>query len=74
VNYDLSKFHPACGDKQLMFGPDGISVYCPKCQVIANVEAIASKISPADACKAGSVVRAQIGDNSPNVSKGEVIS
>lgn len=73
MNYDLSKWHGACGDKQLMFGSDGLLVYCPKCGVVANVEAIAAKISPVDACKVGSVDRMPEGDQSKNVDKGAVI-
>lgn len=73
MNYDLSKWHPACGDKQLCFGDGSLSIYCPKCGIVANVEAIAAKIPADEACKVGDIDRASFGDQSINVNKGEAI-
>lgn len=71
MNYELSGFHPACTNKQLIVCGDALAIYCPACGIVANVEAIAAKISPADACKVGKTDRTIIGDQSQNVSKGE---
>jgi len=71
MSYDLSKWHGACGDKQLICGSDGISIFCHKCQVLANVEAISAKISPAEACLVNADgERKVLGDQSANVNKG----
>jgi uncharacterized Zn finger protein (UPF0148 family) len=72
MNYDLSKFHPDCGPKQLMLGGDGMHIYCPVCQVSANVEAISAKISAVDACRAVSKDRVPIGKQTAGIDKGEV--
>jgi hypothetical protein len=74
MNYDFSKFHPLCGNKGLVMCSDGLCIYCTDCGIVANVEAISAKITPADACVVGkNAVRTPQGDQSFNVDKGEVI-
>lgn len=69
--YDLSGFHPLCDGKSIVCGEHGLLIYCPVCQVLANVEAVAGKIVPSEACKAGKEVERKVeGDMSPNVHKG----
>ena len=72
MNYDFSKWHSNCGEKQLITAGGALHIYCPTCQVVANVEAISAKISPADACKPGEFDRVNLGKQSANVNKGMV--
>lgn len=75
MNYDLSGFHTLCAGKSIICTEHSILIYCPVCQVLANVEAVAGKISASDACKVGKEeVRKVIGDQSPNVDKGAMVS
>lgn len=53
MNFDFSYFHPTCDGVTVVSGADGIYVFCPKCRVAANLEAVSAKISPADAVKVG---------------------
>lgn len=75
--YDISQFHPACGNKQLVSGVGGkCAIYCPTCGIVADLEAIAAKVSPSDSCKVQGVglkeneTRQIVGDQSPNVDRG----
>ena len=70
MNYDLSLWHQGCGAKQLGFSEGGAVIYCPKCQVLANVEAVACKISAVDACKTGEVDRIAVGKQTYGINKG----
>jgi len=73
MNYDYSGFHSGCGGNHVVSGPAGkLFVYCPKCQVVADLEAIAAKIEPKEACKVGKE-RLVFGKQSPNVHKGAYV-
>lgn len=76
MNFDLSRWHSGCGIHQLVSDGQGkLFVYCPLCGVIADVEAISAKVSPADACRIGSddKPRVELGKQSPNVDRGAVV-
>lgn len=71
--FDFSSWHKACQNKQVIDGGIyGLIAVCYNCGVAAQVEAIASKISPQDACAVGAVYREIIGQNTANIIKGEV--
>lgn len=73
MNYDYSGFHANCGGVHLVSGDAGkLYVCCPKCQVVADLEAIAGKVAPKDVCKVGKE-RTVEGKQSPNVNKGAYI-
>lgn len=74
MNYDFSLFHKDCGDgmRGVVVAPDGLHVYCLKCGVSANMEAIAGKIPPAEACKVNEK-RQVTGKMSPNVDRGGLV-
>ena len=76
ANYDFSNFHKDCGDLYIINAPDGMHVYCPKCQVIANVEAISGRVTAADACKVitEGQNRTVIAKQSANVDKGAYVA
>lgn len=73
MNFDLSKFHRACADKSIV--SDGVKLYvwCPVCGVLADCEAVAGKVSPADASKIDNKDRIVIGKQSPLINKGGII-
>jgi len=74
MNYDLSGYHPLCAGKSIVSVGGALMIYCPVCQVLANVEAVSGKISPEEACKAGKEeVRTVAGDMSPNINKGAIV-
>lgn len=71
MNYDFSKWHSACTNKQFANCSDGLHIICLNCGVSANVEAISGKISPLEACKVGKIDRKVDGKQSFNVDRGE---
>jgi hypothetical protein len=74
MNYDLSGYHPLCTGKSIVSVGGALMIYCPVCQVLANVEAVSGKISAEEACKSGKdQIRIVTGDMSPNIVKGEVV-
>jgi len=70
MNYDFNSFHKDCGNVEVINSPQGLIVYCPKCRVLANIEAVSGKVSPADACKINPTQRQVIGKQSANVNCG----
>jgi len=70
MNYDFSRWHKGCTNKQLVDTSDGVHIVCLDCGVSANLEAISGKISPSDACKVGTVDRKVEGKQSSNVDRG----
>ncbi len=73
MNLDLSNWHPTCSARGLVNTGHGLCIYCMDCGIIANVEAVGNKISPADACKIGKKDRKSLGKQSPGVDAGGVI-
>lgn len=69
-SYDLSKFHPDCSEIQIVATADAVYAFCKDCQVLAEVEAIAMKVSPEDACSVANSARKDIAQQSPGVDKG----
>lgn len=70
MNYDFSGWHKACTKKEIVGAPDGLHIVCYDCGVAADLEAIAGKVSPMDACRAGASDRIIIGKQSTGVDKG----
>lgn len=73
MNYDYSGFHAGCTDVHLVSGDAGkLFVCCPVCKVVADLEAVAGKVEPKEACKVGED-RIVFGKQSKNVNKGAYV-
>jgi len=74
TNFDFSGWHKGCSGVNVVSGPAGeLHVYCPVCQVVANLEAISAKITPEHACLTKAEERIPQGDQSNFVKKGVVV-
>ena len=51
--YDVSRFHPDCGGVVCLSSNNGISVWCPKCGVLADANDIGLAVSPVSAFMVG---------------------
>jgi len=53
ANFDFTSFHPGCDGVNVVAGPSGFLVVCPKCRVASDLEGVSKKTNVPDALKVG---------------------